>query len=85
MRFPENAYRMSASGVADFKNKYNEEKCDTVQGFLIYACDMLHREGVYVSVDVFGESSFGYMPAYGQYWPAISNVEIGRASCRERV
>ena len=74
VRFPENAYRMSASGVADFKNKYNEEKCDTVQGFLIYACDMLHREGVYVSVDVFGESSFGYMPAYGQYWPAISNV-----------
>ena len=74
VRFPERAYAMSASGVADFKNKYNEEKCDTVQGFLIYACDMLHREGVYVSVDVFGESSFGYMPAYGQYWPAISNV-----------
>ena len=74
VRFPENAYRMSASGVADFKNRYGEEKCDTVQGFLIYACDMLHREGVYVSVDVFGESSFGYMPAYGQYWPAISNV-----------
>jgi len=74
IRFPENAYRMSASGVADFKNKYGEEKCDTVQGFCIYACDMIHREGAYLSVDVFGESSFGYMPAYGQYWPAISNV-----------
>ncbi|MBR0416924.1 MAG: hypothetical protein IJI56_03845 [Firmicutes bacterium] len=74
VRFPENAYRMSASGVADFKNVYGEEKCDTVQGFVIYACDMIHREKAYVSVDVFGESSFGYMPAYGQYWPAISNV-----------
>ncbi len=74
VRFPENAYTMSASGVADFKNRYGEEKCDTVQGFVIYACDMIHREGAYVSVDVFGESSFGYMPAYGQYWPAISNV-----------
>ncbi|MBR0481112.1 MAG: hypothetical protein IJJ48_01425 [Firmicutes bacterium] len=74
VRFPENAYTMSDSGVADFKNAYGEEKCDTVQAFVIYACDMIHREGAYLSVDVFGESSFGYMPAYGQYWPAISNV-----------
>ena len=30
--------------------------------------------GVYVSADVFGETSGSYVTAYGQYWPAISNV-----------
>ena len=40
----------------------------------MYACDELHKVGVYVSADVFGETSNDYVCAYGQYWPAISNV-----------
>ena len=42
--------------------------------FLMYAKDELHKMNVYVSADVFGESSWGYVTAYGQYFPAISNV-----------
>lgn len=73
VRFPENAYNLSTSG-ADFKNKYNEEKAEAVQNFLFYATDQLHKEGVYLSVDVFGECSSEYVTSYGQYWPAISNI-----------
>ena len=40
----------------------------------MYATYELHKLNVYVSADVFGESSWGYVTAYGQYWPAISNV-----------
>ena len=40
----------------------------------MYATNELHKLNVYVSCDVFGESSSGYVTAYGQYWPAISNV-----------
>ena len=29
---------------------------------------------MYVSADVFGECAEAYVTAYGQYWPAISNV-----------
>ena len=74
VRFPENAYEMSKSGKADFRNAYKEEKGQAVQNFCIYAADMLHEAGVYMSVDVFGESAYGYMTAYGQYWPGIANV-----------
>ena len=56
VRFPESSYEMSKSGKADFRNKYNEEKGQAVQNFCIYAADMLHEKGVYMSVDVFGES-----------------------------
>lgn len=73
VRFPENAYNLSTSG-ADFKNKYNEEKAEAVQNFLFYAADQLHKEEVYLSVDVFGECSSEYVTSYGQYWPAISNI-----------
>ena len=74
VRFPESSYEMSKSGKADFRNAYDEEKGQAVQNFCIYAADMLHEEGAYMSVDVFGESAYGYMTAYGQYWPGISNV-----------
>lgn len=73
VRFPENAYNLSTSG-ADFKNVYDEEKAEAVQNFLFYATDQLHKEGVYISVDVFGECSSEYVTSYGQYWPAISNI-----------
>ena len=42
--------------------------------FLFYATDQIHKEGIYLSVDVFGECSSEYVTAYGQYWPAISNI-----------
>lgn len=73
VRFPENAYNLSVA-KADFKNKYDEEKADAVQNFLFYATDQIHKEGIYLSVDVFGECSSEYVTAYGQYWPAISNI-----------
>lgn len=73
VRFPENAYNLSVA-KADFKNKYDEEKAETVQNFLFYATDQIHKEGIYLSVDVFGECSSEYVTAYGQYWPAISNI-----------
>ena len=73
VRFPENAYNLSVAG-ADFKNTYGEEKAEAVQNFLFYATDQIHKEGVYLSVDVFGECSSEYVTAYGQYWPAISNI-----------
>ncbi len=74
VRFPEDAYNMSVNAGSDFKNKYNEEKAEAVQNFLFYATDQMHELGVYLSVDVFGECSGEYVTAYGQYWPAISNV-----------
>ncbi len=73
VRFPENAYNLSIA-KADFKNKYDEEKAEAVQNFLFYATDQIHKEGIYLSVDVFGECSSEYVTAYGQYWPAISNI-----------
>ena len=73
VRFPENAYNLSVA-KADFKNKYDEEKAEAVQNFLFYATDQIHKEGIYLSVDVFGECSGEYVTAYGQYWPAISNI-----------
>ena len=74
VRFPEDAYNMSVKGNTDFKNKYDEEKAESVQNFLFYAVDQIHKEGAYLSVDVFGECSSEYVTAYGQYWPAISNI-----------
>lgn len=73
VRFPENAYNLSIA-KADFKNKYDEEKAEAVQNFLFYATDQIHKEDIYLSVDVFGECSSEYVTAYGQYWPAISNI-----------
>ena len=40
----------------------------------MYACDEIHKVGAYVSIDVFGESASNYVTAYGQFWPAISNI-----------
>lgn len=74
VRFPEDAYNMSVKGSTDFKNTYDEEKAEAVQNFLFYATDQIHKIGAYLSVDVFGECSSTYVTAYGQYWPAISNI-----------
>lgn len=73
VRFPDKL--QSKANLIDLQNKYNEDKAEAIQRFLQYATDEIHKLNVYVSVDVFGESTNGnYMTAYGQYWPAISNV-----------
>ena len=74
VRFPEDAYNMSKNGNTNFRNKYDEEKAEAVQNFLIYATDEIHKKNAYLSVDVFGECSGTYVTSYGQYWPAISNI-----------
>ena len=73
VRFPD---RMnSIMSRLDLKNNYNEDKTEAIQRFVQYVTDGLHDMNVYVSIDVFGESTNAtYTTAYGQYWPAISNV-----------
>lgn len=73
VRFPDRMTKVES--VVDYHNIYGESKVQAIQRFLQYACDELHKIGAYVSADVFGESAnSGYTTAYGQYWPAISNV-----------
>ena len=74
VRFPDNTYRHERNGTIDFHNTFGETKAQAIQRFLMYAADILHEHGAYVSADVYGESAFTYVTAYGQYWPAISNV-----------
>ncbi len=74
VRFPENSYEMSKSKSTKFRNVYGEEKGQAVQNFCFYAADQIHEAGAYISIDVFGECVYGYMTAYGQYWPGISNI-----------
>lgn len=75
VRFPEEIdYYADIKDTLDLQNTYNETRAQTIQRFLMYACDELHKVDAYVSADVFGETSNNYVAAYGQYWPAISNV-----------
>ena len=74
VRFPENSYDMSRNSGTKFRNYYDEEKGQAIQNFCFYAADQIHDAGAYISIDVFGESAYGYMTAYGQYWPGISNI-----------
>ena len=73
VRFPDRM--VSIENSVDSHSEYNEDKTQAIQRFVQYATDELHKLNVYVSIDVFGESTNGsYTTAYGQYWPAISNV-----------
>lgn len=74
VRFPDRVSQLETNGVMDLRNTYKEEKAVAIQQFLMYARDELHKAGAYISADVFGESANNYVTAYGQYWPAISNV-----------
>lgn len=74
VRFPDSSWRYEKAGTIDFRNAYGETKAQAVQRFLMYAADILHEHGAYVSADVYGESAYTYVTAYGQYWAAISNV-----------
>ena len=73
VRFPDGTWMYDDDEI-EYRNTYDETKSQAIQRFLMYACDRLHAEGVYVSCDVFGECAEDYVCAYGQYWPAISNV-----------
>ena len=73
VRFPDRMSRIERN--IEMRNKYGESKLQAIQRFVTYATDEIHRHGAYVSIDVFGEcANPGYTTAYGQYWPAISNV-----------
>ena len=74
VRFPDSTYRYDKAGTIDYRNTYGETKAQSIQRFLMYAADILHEHGAYVSADVYGESAYTYVTAYGQYWSAISNV-----------
>ncbi|MBE6643281.1 MAG: hypothetical protein E7615_06480 [Ruminococcaceae bacterium] len=74
VRFPDRTWSYESTGSINFKNVYGETKAQAIQRFLMYATDIIHEHGAYVSADVYGESSNTYVTAYGQYWPAISNV-----------
>ena len=74
VRFPDLTWSYEEAGTIDYHNTYGETKAQAIQRFLMYAADILHEQGVYVSADVYGESAYNYVTAYGQYWPAISNV-----------
>lgn len=74
VRFPDGTYSYEEDGTIDYHNFFGESKAQAVQRFLMYACDVLHEMNVYVSADVFGETANPYVAAYGQYFPAISNV-----------
>lgn len=75
VRFTDRTQSLERKNTIKFENIYNEDKAQAIQRFLQYACDEIHKLNAYVSVDVFGESTNGnYLTAYGQYWPAISNV-----------
>ena len=74
VRFPDLTWDYEQEGTIDFHNEYGETKAQAIQRFLMYASDIIREHGAYVSADVFGESAYDYVTAYGQYWPAISNV-----------
>lgn len=73
VRFPDKMNKVD--DIIDLKNTYNESKVQAIQRFISYARDSLHELNTYISIDVFGETTNStYTTAYGQYWPAISNV-----------
>lgn len=73
VRFPDRMTRIE--NVIDYHNAYGESKVQAIQRFVQYAADELHKVGAYLSIDVFGECATPeYTTAYGQYWPALSNV-----------
>ncbi len=74
VRFPDRTTNLEENGTINLNNTYNEDKAQAIQTFVMYACDKIHELGAYVSIDVFGESASNYVTAYGQFWPAISNI-----------
>lgn len=74
VRFPDRTGPAERNGTMDFRNYYGEEKAQAIQRFMMYAVDEIHKLNAYVSIDVFGESAYTYVTAYGQYWASLSNI-----------
>lgn len=74
VRFPDQTMWLETNKKIDMVNTYNESKAQALQTFVMYATDELHEINTYISIDVFGESVHDYVTAYGQYWPALSNI-----------
>ena len=76
VRFPDGLNAKEKAGLINYNNVFKETKAEAIQRFLMYATNELHKLNVYVSADVFGESSYGsgYITSYGQYWPAITTI-----------
>ncbi len=74
VRFPDRVGSLEDAGKISYNNTYKEDKAEAIQRFVMYVCDEIHKYNAYVSIDVFGEAAHTYVTAYGQYWPAISNV-----------
>ncbi len=74
VRFPDGTSIAESAKSINMKNEYGISKIQAIQTFLMYATDLLHEKGVYISADVFGESAHEYVNNYGQYWGAVSNV-----------
>ena len=74
VRFPDRTRALELNKKINYSNTYNESKAQALQMFAMYAADEIHKLNAYVSIDVFGESVHDYVTAYGQYWPALSNI-----------
>ena len=65
----------------DLRVSLDETRSQMITNFLRYAAEFLHKKGIYISADVFGEISgndadefSAFVSYYGQFWPAISNA-----------
>ena len=65
----------------DLRVSLEETRSQMITNFLRYAAEFLHKKGIYISADVFGEISgsdssefSAFVAYYGQFWPAISNA-----------
>lgn len=74
VRFPDQTRYLEINKKIDMVNTFGESKAQALQTFVMYAADELHELNAYISIDVFGESAHDYVTAYGQYWPALSNI-----------
>ncbi len=74
VRFPVGIRKLVSENRINLRNEYGESRSQAIQRFLMYAADNLHEEVAFVAANVFGETAEDYVTAYGQYWPAISNV-----------
>ena len=72
VRFPD-MYQLP-DGSVDTKNTLGESKAQALQRFLTYVTDLLHAHNAYSSAAIYGETGNYYVAAFGQYWPAFSDV-----------
>ncbi len=73
VRFPATGSKLDKQ--LDFRNPEGHNKAQTIHNFLEYAYDILSKEEVYVSADVFGwaATSIGDV-GIGQHWESLTHV-----------